>query len=307
MPGTCAHPGTSMLGKVMADAVRINGAAAVASNMLLTAVVAVLIFAPEYTKGTLLADLLVDDGFCPGVARELGVIPFWIFYGPTFIGVIGCCCFITMADAYVHTDWLPVRIRYKGRPDAPRYDWNRMQTGAGISLFNMCCVYTWPKALVYWPLAARVTGFCDADRTLAAYGTEDIPFILAQIAACIFLTDMWFYFTHKMMHRPWLYSRVHKFHHEFVEADSFSFSYCHWLECFIVNEPSTMLGPLVLGWPRELAQIWMIFSSCNSVFSHSGWHLPGPVSGDPHDYHHRWRNVDFGAGGCVAAYPPSLP
>ena len=163
-------------------------------------------------------------------------------------------------------------------------------------MLNMLFVYSWPKAFVYWPMAVH-TGYCSPARTLSAYGAGDLPLLVAQLCLCLFITDTWFYFTHRLMHTPMLYRRVHKYHHEFIGLNSAAFTYCHWLECFLVNEPATVIGPLLSGLPRELVNFWVVFASCNSVVSHSGFNIMGPVSGAPHDYHHVWRDCELGAGG----------
>jgi sterol desaturase/sphingolipid hydroxylase (fatty acid hydroxylase superfamily) len=42
--------------------------------------------------------------------------------------------------------------------------------------------------------------------------------------------DGWFYITHRMLHWPYLYARIHKVHHMFTAPAAYTVAYAHPLE-----------------------------------------------------------------------------
>lgn len=60
--------------------------------------------------------------------------------------------------------------------------------------------------------------------------------------------DFSFYWAHRLLHTfPFLYKKVHKIHHEFVNSVSISASYAHPVEYVLGNSVPTALGFMILG------------------------------------------------------------
>jgi fatty acid hydroxylase domain-containing protein 2 len=55
-----------------------------------------------------------------------------------------------------------------------------------------------------------------------------------------------FYLTHRMLHQPTLYKRVHAIHHEFSAPVGAAALYSHWLEHLVSNLLPVALGPVVM-------------------------------------------------------------
>ena len=120
--------------------------------------------------------------------------------------------------------------------------------------------------------------------------TSELP---ALLLAYPILTDLWFYAAHKMMHKPYLYRRVHKMHHRFHAPEAIAGVYCHPVEMVVVNAASMMIGPLVCGSHPYTWSIWGAIATCSVATSHSGY--TSEVGGSfEHDKHHQDFSCNFG-------------
>lgn len=63
----------------------------------------------------------------------------------------------------------------------------------------------------------------------------------------MFLEDTCFYFSHRSLHTPWLYGKIHKVHHTYNHSISFTADYAHPLEFLFGNIVPVSMGTLVLG------------------------------------------------------------
>ena len=196
---------------VIQDVCRVNGAASL--NIALTfAACAVLLGSPSSNNRW--SQLLVPGA---GQCNNDGyIVPLNDFILPVFVSVFSLCCVLTTFDYWLERsakldEW---KIGYAERAsnNVP-INWARVQLAAAGSLFNMCFVYTWPKLFIYWPLAYRM-GWCDDDRSLASYADVNTwPLLAARCGGCALMADTWFYWSHRMMHHPSVYRKVHKLHH----------------------------------------------------------------------------------------------
>ena len=114
---------------------------------------------------------------------------------------------------------------------------------------------------------------------------------LLHVPALFFYTEAWFYFTHRLMHHPYLY-RWHKDHHYFKEPPPFATFYCSLAEQLIVNT-GTLLMPLqCFTFSRPIVFLWAFVLLHNSVTAHMGTQYQG----SEHWIHHHKFNVNYGAG-----------
>ena len=93
--------------------------------------------------------------------------------------------------------------------------------------------------------------------------------------------DAHFYWTHRLLHTPWLYKRydvkiaiiavvashivdeprVHKEHHESFNPDPFSGLSMHWAESTIYFSSAILISPLVPLWVFRLLSLGLLVSS----------------------------------------------
>jgi sterol desaturase/sphingolipid hydroxylase (fatty acid hydroxylase superfamily) len=120
--------------------------------------------------------------------------------------------------------------------------------------------------------------------------------LVFSLLAFIPLDEMWFYSVHYLMHRnTWLYTHVHYVHHTWHSPVAISTIYVHWAEHIMLNLPSLIIGPFMLGSHVTIWYIYMVGSILKRVLAHTGWHFPFFYPADVHDYHHFLGYDNFGA------------
>ena len=119
---------------------------------------------------------------------------------------------------------------------------------------------------------------------------------IVQICFCLVVDDIAFYFTHRLMHTPFFYTRFHKVHHSFTSTISLATSYTHPFEYLFGNMLPIILGPLILGPNMHIltAMCWYGLRTAESLDGHCGYEFSWspyrfvPFSGGSayHDFHH---------------------
>jgi len=130
---------------------------------------------------------------------------------------------------------------------------------------------------------------------------------LGRLLFMVLCEDIHFYFAHKLLHHPYLYKKVHKIHHEFVNTVAISAEYAHPVEFIFGNLSPTSLGHNLLAFAgcSDLLTflVFLIFRIIETTESHGGYEfpwsltrfLPFSCSADYHDYHHRKFNWNYGS------------
>lgn len=121
----------------------------------------------------------------------------------------------------------------------------------------------------------------------------DIFTVILQLFFYLIVADQWFYWTHRIMHIPFIYSHVHSFHHRWVYPVAVRTLYAHPVEHIVTNLGSIMIGPLLWSTSSPILAVWLVLATINSVMSHSGIHLPF-MKNEEHDIHHRRLNYNYG-------------
>ena len=99
--------------------------------------------------------------------------------------------------------------------------------------------------VVQWPVTVLTSWY---HRRVSGYGTSLSPMIvLFELAFCILFVEIWFYFSHRMLHRHWWFTRVHKQHHRFTYPSAICALHTHWFEFIFSNQLGVALGPVLIG------------------------------------------------------------
>lgn len=130
--------------------------------------------------------------------------------------------------------------------------------------------------------------------------------ILLQIIFFMFVEDFLFYWSHRAFHRPSLYKKIHRRHHEFVTPSAIAALYAHPLEFIIANSIPSIAGPLILcaiGVPVHVGVLWawLFIRIVETLDGHSGYDfrlwfphkLIYGAGSRAHDDHHSKFNGNF--------------
>ena len=183
----------------------------------------------------------------------------------------------------------PKSIRIYKIQDDERIPLKTWAKGVPLVLLNEVIAYCLVNITYYLYLMDNNDGF---SKTI-----PNILSIITQLAAFATFSEIWFYTSHRIMHKSnLLWKYVHSVHHE-IKAPSIFFSlYTHPIEYIVGNFPTLAIGPIILGSHCTVWLIWVFISTLDFCNGHSGWHLPFGLSPEFHDYHHRAETDNYGTG-----------
>ncbi|XP_043218286.1 fatty acid hydroxylase domain-containing protein 2-like isoform X1 [Amphibalanus amphitrite] len=182
--------------------------------------------------------------------------------------------------------------RYKIQPGTNEpVDTYRLLQAIFWVLFNQTVVGL-PCMLVFYKLL-ELRGF-DTGRELPTF-----HWVLLEIAVCLLVEEVAFYYSHRLLHSPRLYKKIHKWHHEWTSPISITALYAHPLEHVLSNYLPPFLGVLLLGSHVATAWLWFSMALLSTINAHSGYHLPFFPSPEAHDFHHLKFNQCYGVLGVL--------
>jgi sterol desaturase/sphingolipid hydroxylase (fatty acid hydroxylase superfamily) len=119
---------------------------------------------------------------------------------------------------------------------------------------------------------------------------------LYRIPLAMLAMDVLFFYSHWILHIPYLYGRIHKMHHLWTGPCAISALYCHPIEQAVSNALPIIFSGMIAGLNFPTMRMWHVFILINSLaFSHGGY-----KNGDEmHDLHHSLRNCNYGTLGIL--------
>ena len=111
------------------------------------------------------------------------------------------------------------------------------------------------------------TSFAVADLP-SAYTTA------AHIFFCLVVEDAMFYCSHRLLHTPYFYKRIHKMHHEYESVVGIASEHAHPIEFVVGNLGPVIVGPLLCNAHASTLLIFLALRIAVSVEEHSGLSLP---------------------------------
>jgi sterol desaturase/sphingolipid hydroxylase (fatty acid hydroxylase superfamily) len=170
---------------------------------------------------------------------------------------------------------------------------------------------------------AVFVGFAIAVSPLTTFSLVRIPNtaagVVLSLVVVLFLDDTWFYWTHRALHTPKLYKRLHRIHHNSADPSPFTSFAFHPVEAFTITAGGLFIS-LLLGAPTATISLFGIVSALNNISAHLGyewapriWHkipvLGWKTPSTHHNLHHekvrgnyalyfvfwdRWMGTEFG-------------
>jgi sterol desaturase/sphingolipid hydroxylase (fatty acid hydroxylase superfamily) len=121
------------------------------------------------------------------------------------------------------------------------------------------------------------------------------PHTLLLSAIFLFLWgDLHFYWTHRLLHLPFFYKNVHKYHHESFNPNPFSGLSMHWFESSVYFSSALLLG--LIGYcPLFLVRLMFKGLIIFPLEGHNGYGSWSIESSNNHYIHHSKFNWNYGS------------
>jgi sterol desaturase/sphingolipid hydroxylase (fatty acid hydroxylase superfamily) len=190
--------------------------------------------------------------------------------------------FVLVCVACFVAEKLPIRRAQPWRPNGGRLTNAEWFAAARVAAANALVAHLPVNVLAFWYY-----------RHVSGHGTSLAPAtVAAELCFCAAFVEVWFYATHRALHTPWLYARVHKIHHRFAYPSAVCGLYAHWLEFALANQLGVVGGPVLVGCHPVTTRVWLSLALANVALSHAGFGF-----GD-HDAHHETFQSNYGVFGA---------
>lgn len=113
------------------------------------------------------------------------------------------------------------------------------------------------------------------------------------------VSAIYFYASHRFLHRPWWMKHVHKKHHEYRTTAAWAAEYAHPVEMIFGNFGTLALGVLLISPNLATIYIYVIVATHTFVAHHSGFAVPWLSWAVHHDWHHYRYKEAFGTFGLL--------
>ena len=120
------------------------------------------------------------------------------------------------------------------------------------------------------------------------YETHPYTFneFLKNLFIYMFVFDTWFYWTHRLLHLPWFWKRVHYLHHQFSEPTAFAQDAVHPFEAIIQGPLGHFLPALIYPMHPVAITLFGFLTSNYALLAHDGRTLDLNDHVKHHHYHH---------------------
>jgi sterol desaturase/sphingolipid hydroxylase (fatty acid hydroxylase superfamily) len=164
-------------------------------------------------------------------------------------------------------------------------NWNKYKLAATTSFKNQLYI----SLPTLYTVSSRVESVLEASRN------DSIIFSIWKVFLIINVSNLFFYWSHRLLHVPIMFRYIHSKHHEFIEPIGVAALYAHPIEHFLSNTFSFICPFLYIGCNYYIMLVLLCFSSIITVLSHTRY-----VSlFNDHLIHHQLFKYNFGFGGYL--------
>ena len=126
------------------------------------------------------------------------------------------------------------------------------------------------------------------------------PEFLGLVLGSSVCNEVLFYYSHRWMHRPFLYKHVHSWHHKFHSTNALAAAYCHPFEMLLCNVLPAFAFLSVVRPHEWFLWIWSLTAVYVTQCHHSGYceNWLSSLATQPrfHDAHHKRLRGNYGSG-----------
>ena len=128
----------------------------------------------------------------------------------------------------------------------------------------------------------------------------DLPEFFGLVLGSSVCNEVLFYYSHRWMHRPFLYKHVHSWHHKFHSTNALAAAYCHPIEMLLCNVLPAFAFVSVFRPHEWFLWIWSLTAVYVTQCHHSGYceNWLSSLATQPrfHDAHHKRLRGNYGSG-----------
>lgn len=102
--------------------------------------------------------------------------------------------------------------------------------------------------------------------------SRDLPSFyvtMRDLFVCFFCNEIFFYYTHRLLHYRWFYS-LHKQHHEFVTPACITAQYAGTIEHLVSNIFPVVIGIKIMKCHLSTVYLWLTIVLITTLNDHSG-------------------------------------
>jgi sterol desaturase/sphingolipid hydroxylase (fatty acid hydroxylase superfamily) len=222
--------------------------------------------------------------------RYLAATPDWFhFIGAVYVihGVVFWG--LSAAFFYVERHNKPAFIaRYRIQDDTKK------RPSRGRVAWVLACnqLFWTPVVLLGIDQALDLRGWSDS-------GLPSIGWFLGALAGLTVASTVYFYASHRFLHRPWWFKNVHRVHHEYRTSTAIAAEYAHWFEFVFGNFGTMGFGVVLLAPSLPTIYTYALLGTYTFVVHHSGFAVPWYSWAVHHDWHHYRYREAFGTYGVL--------
>ncbi|KAJ5426201.1 hypothetical protein N7465_001271 [Penicillium sp. CMV-2018d] len=122
--------------------------------------------------------------------------------------------------------------------------------------------------------------------------------IFRDVFLSLLMREALFYYSHRILHIPSLYIRIHKKHHRFTAPIALAAQFAHPIEHIFANTLPITLPPQLLGSHIVTFWVFLAYELVNTATVHSGYDFFCHKA-RAHDLHHEKFNLNYGSLGLL--------